>query len=176
MRFPQANFRIEWHHILVSARRLVYGTVKRTLLEFAGWALLLAGIAALVLPGPGLLMIFFGVAVLAPHYRWAHRILDGVERRAKQAARESVETWPRIIIGVLGGVWLAVCGVVWWFGLVNIPVISAFGVTIGPDLPFEGWVTGAVLLASAVVAWVLIADSMRRYRFGAAGTSSEAPG
>lgn len=155
---------------------MLFGTVKRTLLEIAGWALLVAGVAALVLPGPGLLMIFFGIAALAPHHRWAHRTLDGVERRATQAARESVATWPRIVIGVLGGVWLAVSGVVWWFGLVNMPVVSAFGVTLGPDLPFEGWGAGVVLLGSAFVAWVLIADSMRRYRFDRSAASSEPAG
>lgn len=136
-------------------------------MEIVGWVLLVAGIAALVLPGPGLLMIFFGIAALSQNYGWAHRILDGVERRAKQAARQSVETWPRIVIGVLGGAWLAACGIVWWFGLVDIPVMSAYGITVGPNLPFEGWGSGLVLLASATLAWALIVYSLRHYRFGA---------
>ena len=41
------------------------GAAKRLLLEILGWVLLLAGIAALVLPGPGLLLMFAGLAILA---------------------------------------------------------------------------------------------------------------
>lgn len=152
--------------VCVSALRLVSGTVKRAALEILGWVLLIAGIAALVLPGPGLLMIFFAIAALSHNHGWARRVLDPIERRAKQAARESVQNWRRIAVGVLGGVWLAACGLVWWFGLIDIPVMTVFGWTVGPDLPYEGWATGLALLTSAAVAWVLIADSMRRYRFG----------
>ena len=41
-----------------------------------GWTLVVAGIAALVLPGPGLLMLFGGLAVLSQQYEWAERRLD----------------------------------------------------------------------------------------------------
>ena len=45
---------------------------KRLLLEGLGWILVVVGIAALVLPGPGLLAIFAGMALLATQYEWAN--------------------------------------------------------------------------------------------------------
>ena len=41
------------------------GAAKRIVLEVVGWALLLIGVAALFLPGPGLLCIFAGLALLS---------------------------------------------------------------------------------------------------------------
>ena len=37
---------------------------------------MLIGIAALVLPGPGLLLLALGLWVLAKNYRWADRLLE----------------------------------------------------------------------------------------------------
>lgn len=66
--------------------------------EILGWLLLAAGIAALVLPGPGLLLLALGLWVLARNYRWADRLLDPVKRAAYRGAAEGVKTWPRIIM------------------------------------------------------------------------------
>ena len=41
-------------------------TAKRVVLETLGWVLLLAGVAAIFLPGPGLLGIFAGLASILP--------------------------------------------------------------------------------------------------------------
>ncbi|HEY3754372.1 MAG TPA: PGPGW domain-containing protein [Pseudonocardiaceae bacterium] len=46
-----------------------------------GWALLAAGGAMLVLPGPGLLVIAGGLALLATEYTWAARLLGNVKQR-----------------------------------------------------------------------------------------------
>ena len=51
-------------------------------LEILGWLLLAAGVAALILPGPGLLLLALGLWVLAKNYRWADRLLDPVKRAA----------------------------------------------------------------------------------------------
>jgi uncharacterized protein (TIGR02611 family) len=48
----------------------------------AGFALLAAGIAMLVLPGPGLLAIFAGLAILAREFHWARRLLDRLKNTA----------------------------------------------------------------------------------------------
>ena len=47
--------------------------------------MLLAGIALLVLPGPGWLLIFIGLAILATEYVWAERLLAAAKRKAEQA-------------------------------------------------------------------------------------------
>jgi tellurite resistance protein TerC len=49
-----------------------------------GGVLLLAGVAMLVLPGPGILVIIAGLAVLATEYAWAKRPLDAMRDRARR--------------------------------------------------------------------------------------------
>jgi uncharacterized protein (TIGR02611 family) len=61
---------------------------KRIAVTVVGFTLVLAGLAMLVLPGPGLLVIVAGFAVLATEYAWARRALDETKRRARQAARK----------------------------------------------------------------------------------------
>jgi hypothetical protein len=49
-----------------------YGHVPRLMAETViGWALIAAGLVMLVTPGPGLVALLAGLAVLARHYRWA---------------------------------------------------------------------------------------------------------
>jgi len=48
-------------------------------------AVLLAGVAMLVLPGPGIVVIIAGLAILATEYVWAERMLAEAKRRAMQA-------------------------------------------------------------------------------------------
>ena len=132
---------------------------KRVVLETLGWLLLVLGIAALVLPGPGLLGVFAGLALLSQQYDWAERRTEPVKLRALKAAAEGVETWPRIVLSLLGVVALAACGVLW---------------IMSPDVP-EWWpidefwwlpgglATGLTQAASAVIAAVLIGYSYRRF-------------
>jgi uncharacterized protein (TIGR02611 family) len=58
---------------------------KRIAVTVAGGAVLLAGIALLVLPGPGWLLIFIGLGILATEYVWAERLLKAAKRKAEQA-------------------------------------------------------------------------------------------
>ena len=58
------------------------GAAKRIVLETLGWVLLLLGIAAIFLPGPGLLGIFAGLALLSQQYDWAERRVEPVRLRA----------------------------------------------------------------------------------------------
>ena len=134
--------------------------LRRLVLETLGWLLVLGGIAALVLPGPGLLMLFGGLAILSQQYEWAERRMRPVEVRAKKAAAESVQTWPRILGSVLGACWLIGLGVLWlrqpeappWW-----PAAESWW------LP-GGWATGATLLASGIIALAMIGYSVRAYR------------
>jgi hypothetical protein len=133
---------------------------RRIALESLGWLLVVAGIAALVLPGPGLLMIFGGMAILSQQYDWAEKRLAPVKKRALGAAEESVETWPRIVFGVVCG--LVVIGLGFFWGL-------------GPDAPgwwpvderwwlFGGWGPGTTLILSGMIGIGLIIYSFRRFR------------
>ena len=83
---------------------------KRIGLEIVGWTLLVVGIAALVLPGPGLLMMAGGIVLLSQQYEWAERRVEPIKREALRGAAKSVETWPRIIATATMVLIIAVAG------------------------------------------------------------------
>jgi tellurite resistance protein TerC len=55
-------------------------TPKRIARIVGGFALLLAGAAMMVLPGPGIITIALGLAVLARDFEWAQRMLDRLKK------------------------------------------------------------------------------------------------
>lgn len=58
---------------------------KRVAVTIAGFAVLLAGLAMLVLPGPGIVVILAGLAILGTEYVWAQRLLRIAKEKANQA-------------------------------------------------------------------------------------------
>ena len=134
--------------------------LKRLLLETLGWLLVLGGFAAIVLPGPGLLMLVGGLALLSQQYEWAERRLEPLKRRALQTAADGVETWPRIALSGLGIAALLAMGVVW--GL-RPDVPSWWPLADKWWLP-GGWGTGASLILSGLIALALLVYSYRHFR------------
>lgn len=136
------------------------GVARRLGIEVLGWTLVVAGLAALVLPGPGLLGLFAGLAVLSQQYDWAERRLQPVKTAAYKSAADSVQTWPRILASVTGSLTLGGMGVLWiaspaapdWW-----PVRDAWWL-IG------GWATGVTLIASGLIALAIIVYSFRTFR------------
>lgn len=64
--------------------------IKRVLVGFVGGLVTLFGVVALVAPGPGWLIIFTGLGILASEFAWAARVLTsarGVANRAANAAK-----------------------------------------------------------------------------------------
>ena len=97
----------------MTSRMATPRTTKRWGRLTVGWVLLALGLAALVLPGPGLLMIAAGLAILSQQYLWARRRLAPVRARAMQAAAASVRSWLIITISVLVAVGGVALGVLW---------------------------------------------------------------
>jgi uncharacterized protein (TIGR02611 family) len=60
----------------------------RAAVAVAGFAVLALGVIMLVTPGPGLIVIVAGLAVLATQFAWAERALDRAKTRAA-AAKEA---------------------------------------------------------------------------------------
>jgi hypothetical protein len=58
---------------------------KRIAVSIAGFALVLVGLAMLVLLGPGILVIIAGLAILATEYVWAEIALNFAKRKATEA-------------------------------------------------------------------------------------------
>jgi hypothetical protein len=135
------------------------GAAKRLLLEVVGWLLLVLGVAALVLPGPGLLLMFAGLAVLSQQYEWAERAVEPVRLRALKGAAQGVETWPRIVASSVFSVGLAAWGVLW---IVNPDVPSWWPLSDGWWLPGGVW-TGVTQIVSGMLALALIVYSYRRF-------------
>jgi hypothetical protein len=141
----------------------------RVVWEGLGWVLVVAGFAALVLPGPGLLALVAGLAILSQQYDWAERRLEPVKVRAFTAAAHGVQSWPRIAASCLGALALGAVGVVW--GL-RPPAPSWWPLRDSWWL-IGGWGTGGTLIGSAVIALVFIGYSFRRFR-GVADPAAEA--
>ncbi len=51
-------------------------SVKRAIKIVVGFTILLLGMALLVLPGPGIPIIIFGLIILAAEYIWARKLLE----------------------------------------------------------------------------------------------------
>ncbi|MFE0373758.1 PGPGW domain-containing protein [Streptomyces tendae] len=132
-------------------------SIRRTALGTLGAVLLLIGVALLVLPGPGLLLVFAGVVLLARAVPALDRFVAPVRVRAMRAAEESVSSRWRIAGSVLVGLFLLAAGVAW--GLV-------------PELPYSGWATGASLLVSGLVLFALLVWSHRRVQAARRGSPS----
>ncbi len=138
------------------------GVARRIVLEVVGWSLLVAGVAALVLPGPGLLMMFAGLAVLSQQYEWAERRLAPIQYRALKGAAESVETKLRVVFSLLGVVWLVAMAVLWFRKPAQPGWWSDLGLPDGLWLP-GGTATAITLAASAAIALGLVVYSYRRF-------------
>ena len=60
--------------------------VRRIFLVIAGFTLLLAGGVMLVTPGPGILVIFLGLGLLAAEFVWARRLMDHLKHEGGRLA------------------------------------------------------------------------------------------
>lgn len=91
-----------------------------------GFGLVIAGIAMLVLPGPGWATIILGFIVLASEYAWARRLLEPVRRWASRAAQAALDPAVRkrnIALASAVAV-VAAAGLAWY--------VVAFGLTVQP--------------------------------------------
>jgi len=67
---------------------------KRIFVTVAGMVLLLAGLVMMVTPGPGILLILAGLAVLASEYVWAQRTLNYARAKTEQAKNKVLGRGP----------------------------------------------------------------------------------
>jgi uncharacterized protein (TIGR02611 family) len=75
-------------------RHLERNRILRVGFAFFGFVVVLAGVAMLVLPGPGLLVIAIGLGILALEFAWAERLLERAVDRLEDAA-DNVKAAPR---------------------------------------------------------------------------------
>ena len=95
----------------------------RWLFVAAGFTVLLAGVAMLVLPGPALAVIPIGLFLLALEFQWAEEWLERSIHQADKAKQKAAETSTLTRVITAGGTVLAVAGVVAWAIIGDIPVV-----------------------------------------------------
>lgn len=76
-----------------------------------GLAVIGAGIAMLVLPGPGWVAIFAGLAIWATEFAWAHLALRWTKRKVSEAAQKALDPKVRRRNIILTSVGLVIAGV-----------------------------------------------------------------
>ena len=82
----------------IRARRehfLQQGVIYRGAFVIAGFTVLLCGLAMIVLPGPALIVIPIGLAMLSLQFAWAENLLESALERAAAAAKTVAKTSPR---------------------------------------------------------------------------------
>ena len=85
---PELSRRWHDHPTIVPFKivtRFIARNSKRVGVTIAGFIVVLAGAAMLILPGPGILVIIAGLAILATEYVWAQRLLRIAKEKANQA-------------------------------------------------------------------------------------------
>ncbi len=100
-----------------------------------GFTVLGAGVAMLALPGPGVIVIIVGLAILATEFAWAERALDKTMGRASQAAGA-------VTGNAAGRVMLALSGC----------ALLAAGIVLFVADSFDGWESAGIGLIVAGIA------------------------
>ena len=68
----------------MDAKDVVLRRLKTITTAVVGVTVLVAGVAMLVLPGPGILTIALGLLILSAEFAWAKRALDRLKERTQQ--------------------------------------------------------------------------------------------
>ena len=84
--------------------RFIGRSAKRIAVTVVGGAFVLAGLAMLVLPGPGIVVIVVGFAILGTEYAWAAAALERTKRLAAQAGGMAKDGVTRATRGAHGTV------------------------------------------------------------------------
>lgn len=140
-------------------RDFAAGAVKRLLLEILGWTVLVLGVLALFLPGPGLVLTFAGLAILSTQYTWAKRITTPVKIKAWRGAAEGVETIPRIVLSLLATLFVTASGALWLWS----PPAPAWWPVHEDWWLFGGDAVGFTLIGSSVLGMGLLAFAVHRF-------------
>lgn len=98
--------------------------MKRLAVAVIGCVLLLVGVALLVLPGPGFVLIAGALALLATQFEWAKRPLDYAKDKASVGIEEVATSKFRASLAVVCALGMVATGVVELAG-VRLPHLNA---------------------------------------------------
>ena len=112
---------------------------KRAFILLAGLAVVGAGVTMLVLPGPGLIVIILGLAILATEFVWAERALDRTTAKAATAATA-------LSGNISGRIALAVSGLAMIVGGALVVAFAGGRTVLGVSVALGGAIGLATLL------------------------------
>jgi uncharacterized protein (TIGR02611 family) len=95
---------------------------KKLITGIIGGAVLVVGIIAIPYPGPGWLIVFAGLAILATEFEWANRLLEFARGKydAWAAWLKGQNLWIRLLVfGATGLVIVVTLWILNGFGLIN---------------------------------------------------------
>ena len=126
--------------------RVIARNARRLIVFIAGIAVLLAGVAMLALPGPGVLVIILGLVILATEFAWAERVLDRTTSTAAGAANKLTDNRKGRAALALSGVGMIVGGMV-------VAILFDRLLVVGVSITIAG-VIGLITLLPQVRAWI----------------------
>lgn len=118
--------RLERFRAVMRKNPLLY-TTWRVGVFTVGVAVLLAGVLMMVLPGPGILAIVVGFAILATEFVWAQRALGKAKAAAERAKEKALDPRTRrrnLILAIIAG-------------LLAAAVVVAYLYVVGLQLPWK---------------------------------------
>lgn len=121
--------------------------MKRAVVAVLGVALLLIGIALLVLPGPGFLLIAAALALLSTQFEWAKKPLDYAWDKAQTGIDEVGRSKFRTALSILSAL-----------VLVAIGILDLSGI----DVPWVNTLSAAMLILSGLILVGTIVYAIRR--------------
>lgn len=99
------------------------GLLVRTLYTIVGFTVLIAGLLMLVLPGPALIVIPIGLALLSLEFVWAEGLLERTLKHGETAKRKAQETTrTQRILSAVAAV-IAVAAIAVWGAIGDVPLL-----------------------------------------------------
>lgn len=86
----------------VEVIRFIGRSSKRIAVSVVGGVFVIGGLVMLVLPGPGILVLVIGFAILGTEYTWAAVVLERTKRTAERAGRLARDGVGRVGQGATG--------------------------------------------------------------------------
>jgi hypothetical protein len=102
-----------------------HGGLGKAVSIVLGSALIVAGVIGLVAPGPGLLGLAFGAALIAREFRWAARWLDALELKLRAWGDAALRWWRQASLPARGTV------VLFAIGAAALALFGAYRILLG---------------------------------------------
>ncbi len=142
--------------------RVIARNARRLMVFIAGVAVLLAGLAMLALPGPGVLVIILGLVILATEFAWAERVLDRTTSTAAGAANKLTDNRKGRAALALSGAAMIVGGILMAIFVDNLLVVGISVAVAG--------VIGLITLLPQVRGWIDTKATARTFEADADGS------